>query len=91
MHSKICIFRVVGLEQRRSTYLDRLGAPRFGGVRVQEYSTERFAGSSASRTGTFKRVEEAIQWVRERLVDLCTQNFKIILVSLEQIKQHAVQ
>ena len=60
------------MEQRRNAYLGRLedGIMARLGIRPKaQFVTERtYTASSSTRGNAFRRVEDAINWVRERMV-----------------------
>ena len=65
--------RVLGLEQRRTAYLGRLedGIMTRLGIRPKaQFMSERYSStvSQAHKGNAFRRVEEAIQWVRDKMV-----------------------
>lgn len=55
-----------GLHQRRTAYLDRLQNQIL--VRIGSKTREMNERYESTKTNTFQRVEEAIRWVRERMV-----------------------
>uniref|UniRef100_A0A914HUQ8 Uncharacterized protein n=1 Tax=Globodera rostochiensis TaxID=31243 RepID=A0A914HUQ8_GLORO len=86
--------QVIGLEQRRTAYLGRLEDElmrRLGISSGARYVTERYssAASSATRGNAFRRVEDAIQWIRDRTHKLNSMQFSETLDMLEQnFEQH---
>nr|CAD2204365.1 unnamed protein product [Meloidogyne enterolobii] len=87
--------QVVGLEQRRAAYLGRLedGIMTRLGIRPKaQFVTERVTstttadgGSLAYKGNAFRRVEDAIQWIRDRTYKLNTMQFSETLEMLEQM------
>ncbi|KAL3114469.1 hypothetical protein niasHT_019973 [Heterodera trifolii] len=85
--------QVIGLEQRRTAYLGRLEDElmrRLGLSQGARYVTERYStASSGTRGNAFRRVEDAIQWIRDRMHKLNSMQFSETLEVLEQIfEQH---
>uniref|UniRef100_A0A914C8Q2 Calponin-homology (CH) domain-containing protein n=1 Tax=Acrobeloides nanus TaxID=290746 RepID=A0A914C8Q2_9BILA len=82
--------QVYGLHQRRTAYLDRMGG--FGGrlgQRADFLRQEESERYSSIRINAFRRVEEAIEWVRVRTDKLNNMDFNKDLETLEHLfEQH---
>ncbi|CAJ0946706.1 unnamed protein product, partial [Mesorhabditis belari] len=85
--------QVFGLHQRRTAYLDRLTNRLLTrlGVRTETLRRENSERLESIRKSTFSRVEECIQWVRERLEHLSNMEFVEDLEILEEkFEKHKV-